>query len=208
MLRNIIWDVDGTLFDTYPAMAGALQTALLDFGVDAPVDWLESLARRSMDHCIASLAQTYALGEADILRTFLEQYGRRSLIEQPPFPGVRAVCEQICAAGGKNVIVTHRRRAGTEGLLAAHDMRDYIAGSITGDDGYPRKPHPAAFEAALETYDLPPAETLTVGDRDIDILAGQAAGLFACLFGPPVDGIAPDLVIGDFSELLMYLARL
>jgi phosphoglycolate phosphatase-like HAD superfamily hydrolase len=38
MFRNIIWDVDGTLFDTYPAIAKAFQVALNDLGKDASLD--------------------------------------------------------------------------------------------------------------------------------------------------------------------------
>jgi len=84
-------------------------------------------------------------------------------------------------------------------------MAHLFSASITGDDGYSRKPDPAAFVAALELCDLPRGETITVGDRDIDILGGQAAGLFACLFGTPSDEVAPDLVIARFDELLLLL---
>jgi phosphoglycolate phosphatase-like HAD superfamily hydrolase len=79
-------------------------------------------------------------------------------------------------------------------------------GAVTHDDGYPRKPDPAAFVAALERHALPREGTMTVGDRDIDILAGQAAGVVTCLFGAPRDDVAPDLIIADFGELLLVLA--
>lgn len=206
MIRNIIWDVDGTLFDTYPTMAAAMRAALADFGVDAPADRLEALARVSVDHCIATVSEAHHLNAEDILDGFIRHYARTGPEDQPPFPGARLVCAAVCAAGGKNVIVTHRRRESTAALLAVHDMAFYFTGSITHDDGYPRKPDPAAFVAALETYGLPRAETMTVGDRDIDILAGQAAGVIACLYGPAVDGLAPDLTIRSFDELLRYLA--
>ena len=44
MYRNLIWDLDGTLFDTYPAIAGAFRTALLGLGCKADVAWVEGLA--------------------------------------------------------------------------------------------------------------------------------------------------------------------
>ncbi len=199
--RNIIWDVDGTLFDTYPAMAAAMQAALAEFGVAAPRDRLEALARVSMDHCIAAVSEASDLDPEAVLEAFIRHYARTRPEDQPPFPGVRAVC----AAGGQNAIVTHRRRASTAALLAVHDMAPFFTGSITHDDGYARKPDPAAFVAAFELCGLPRAETMTIGDREIDILGGQAAGLFACLFGTPSDGLAPDLVIARFDELLPYL---
>jgi HAD superfamily hydrolase (TIGR01549 family) len=205
-IRNLIWDVDGTLFDTYPAMAAAMRATLAELGADVPMERLETLARVSMDHCIETVSEAHRLDAQVILKGFLQHYASISSEDQPPYPGVRDVCEAILSAGGKNVIVTHRRRAATAALLAAHDMERYFADAITYDDGYPRKPDPAAFVAALEQNALLREETMTVGDRDIDILAGQAAGVATCLFGAPRDDVTPDLIIADFSELLRVLA--
>jgi len=206
LFRYIIWDVDGTLFDTYPAMAQAFKAALNDLGQDAPASWIEGLVRRSMDHCLSTLAATYQLPEEAIGQGFDRYYCAIRPEEQRPFPGVVAVCRYICSGGGKNVIVTHRGQEGTLELLTAHQMTEYFAGWLTHQDGYPRKPDPAAFEAALQRYDLKREETMTVGDRAIDILAGQAAGLFSCLFGPEADGVAPDLTVGSFDELYQFIA--
>lgn len=208
MFRNIIWDVDGTLFDTYPSIARAIQAALNDLGHDAPLPWIEELARQSIGHCHTVLAATYHLQADRLERAYGEHFARIRAEENPPFPGVAALCRHICAIGGKNVIVTHRGRDSTLDLLAAHGMARYFSGCITRDDGYPRKPHPAAFEAALEAHDLDPEETLTVGDRGIDILAGQAAGVFSCFYGVEPDSVKADLVIGGFDELHRYLLQL
>jgi HAD superfamily hydrolase (TIGR01509 family) len=205
MFRNIIWDVDGTLFDTYPAIAKAFKTALNDLGKDAPVDWIEALAKQSLGHCVSTLAETCQLNEADIGQAFDEHYDCIQPEEQPPFPGVITVCEYICALGGKNVIVTHRGQAGTDELLAANNMSQYFAGCLTRNDDYPKKPHPAAFVAILKLHNLQPEETMTIGDRDIDILAGQAAGIFTCLLGLKTAGVVADLTISNFSELYAYL---
>jgi phosphoglycolate phosphatase-like HAD superfamily hydrolase len=206
LFRHIIWDVDGTLFDTYPAMAKAFKAALNDLGQDAPAGWIEDLARQSVGHCLSTLAGTYQVPEEAIEQGFDKYYYSITPEEQPPFPGVIAVCRYICSGGGKNVIVTHRGQKGTLELLTAHRMTEYFAGWLTHQDGYPRKPDPAAFEAALQRYDLKRAETMAVGDRAIDILAGQAAGLFSCLFGPDTDGAAADLTVGSFDELYQFIA--
>ena len=205
MIRNVIWDVDGTLFDTYPAIAAAFQSALADLGKDAPLDWIVSLAKQSMGFCETTLAKQFQLTEEEIDRKFDERYAQISYEDQPPFPGVAAICDYICSIGGKNVIVTHRGKEGTAGLLAAHQLNGYFFAAITNADGYPKKPAPAAFDAALRDYGLKRAETIAVGDRDIDILAGQAAGLFTCLFGAEIEGISADLIISNFEELYGYI---
>jgi phosphoglycolate phosphatase-like HAD superfamily hydrolase len=205
MFRNIIWDVDGTLFDTYPAIAKAFRAALNDLGKDATLDWIEGLAKTSLGHCVATLADKYLLNEEDIDQAFGKHYDQTRPEEQPPFPGVVTVCEFICSIGGKNVIVTHRGHKGTQELLAANKMTHFFAGYIARDDGYPKKPHPAAFEAILKAHNLQREETMTVGDRDIDILAGQAVGIFTCLFGPEANAAAADLTVSSYEALYHYL---
>jgi phosphoglycolate phosphatase-like HAD superfamily hydrolase len=205
MLRNIIWDVDGTLFDTYPAIARAFRAAVKDLGSDAPLDWIEGLARISLGNCVTALANQCQRSEEDIAQAFNDYYDHTPPEQQPPFPGVISVCEHICTLGGSNVIVTHRGHESTDELLAAHKMTHYFAGCLARDDGYPRKPDPAAFDAILEMQNMRRQETMAVGDRDIDILAGQAAGLFTCLFGREDDGVAADLTISRFDELHRYL---
>jgi phosphoglycolate phosphatase-like HAD superfamily hydrolase len=205
MFRNIIWDVDGTLFDTYPAIARAFQAGLHDLGEEASLDWVEGLAKLSLSHCVVTLADHYHLKEEQVGEAFEKYYDQVTPEEQPPFPGVITICAYICGIGGKNVIVTHRGLAGTHELLFAHNMTHYFAGCLARENGYPRKPHPAIFEAAIKIHSLPKEETMTVGDRGIDIQAGKAAGLFTCLFGLDADDASPDLTITSFDELYSHL---
>lgn len=205
MFRNIIWDVDGTLFDTYPAIAKAFQLALKDLGKDASLDWIESLAKISLSHCVTTLANQCQLNEEDIGEAFEEHYDHTSPEEQLPFPGVITICEYICSLGGMNGIVTHREHDGTNELLVANKMTHYFTGCLAREDGYPKKPHPAAFEALLKTHNLRREETMAVGDREIDVLAGRATGIFTCLFGLNADRVVADLTICSFDELYRYL---
>jgi phosphoglycolate phosphatase-like HAD superfamily hydrolase len=205
MLRNVIWDVDGTLFDTYPALARAFQAALNDLGRNASLEWIEKLARKSLGHCVSTLAEQSRLTAEDIAERFESHYSRTKPEAQPPFPGVTTICAYVCSIGGKNVIVTHRGKASTGELLAANAMTAYFAGCLTREDGYPKKPDPAAFKAVLNRHDMKREETIAVGDRDIDILAGQAAGVSTCLVGVEIEGISPDLTISSFDELYQHI---
>lgn len=205
MIRNIIWDVDGTLFDTYPAIAGSVKAALKDLGYDAPLDWLTGLTKITLNHCLTTLVAMYPLTKEAILERYEVEYARYELEDQPPMPGVVPICEYICAIGGKNVIVTHRGRDSTVSLLTTHKMVSYFAGWVTHDDGYARKPDPAAFEAAIRLHDLRREETITVGDREIDIEAGHAAGIIACLFDLKATKVKPELTISSFETLYQFL---
>jgi HAD superfamily hydrolase (TIGR01509 family) len=204
-IRHALWDVDGTLFDTYPAISAAFLAALADFGASAPLPEIESLARVELFHCAAELAARFDLDANDLVRAFGEHYAATPPSAEPPFPGVRAVCERI-ARGGVNAIITHRNKESLAELLDAHDMRSLFVEAIARNDGYPRKPDPAAFVAVLQHQHLDPRETLSIGDREIDILAGRAAGTHTCLFGSARVAVPADLTVGDYAELLGWLA--
>ena len=205
MFRNIIWDVDGTLFNTYPAITRAFQAALNDFGKKESPVWIEGLAKTSLGHCAATLADKFKLNKEHIDQAFGKHYKHVRPEDQPPFPGVIAICDYINGIGGKNTIITHRGYESTNELLLANQMKHYFAGCITRDDGYPKKPHPAAFESILKLHKLVREETMTIGDRNIDVLAGQTAGIFTCFFGSKVDGLIADMTISSFDELYCYL---
>jgi len=207
MIRYLIWDVDGTLLDTYPAITEAYGRALRDFGATASPDWIVTLARQSLGHCTATLAQEFGLDPDELGGRFQVHYAALPPAAQPPFPGVADVCAYVCSIGGANFIFTHRGRKSLLALLAAHDLTGYFTDCVTHDDGYPKKPDPAGFEALIQRHALERAETLAIGDRDIDVLAGQAAGVHTCLFGGAATTVAADYSITDYVQLYCLLRK-
>jgi phosphoglycolate phosphatase-like HAD superfamily hydrolase len=205
MIQHLIWDVDGTLFDTYPAIAQSFQAAARDLGAPATYDEVMRLAQVSVDHCVTTLSTTYALPADQLEELFDQHYRAITPEDQPPFAGAAAVCDHIRTRGGLNLIITHRRRAGLDRLLATHRLTDYFADILSHDDAYPRKPDPAAFVALIEKHRLPRVATLGVGDRDIDVLAAQAAGIRAAFFGTNYGAATPDFVFSDYTVLLHQL---
>jgi HAD superfamily hydrolase (TIGR01549 family) len=205
--QHLIWDVDGTLFDTYPAIARSMQAAARDLGAPVAYDEVMRLVLVTVDHCVTTLTATYALAADQLEELFDQRYRTITPEDQPPFAGAEAVCKYIRSRGGLNLIVTHRRRLGLDRLLATHRLTDYFADILSHDDAYPRKPDPAAFIALIEKHQLPRAATLGVGDRDIDILAAQASGIRAAFFGTNTGATAPDFTFTDFTQLLHYVEQ-
>ena len=201
MIRHLIWDVDGTLFDTYPAIVGSLLAAAVDLGAPATYEETHDLALVSIDHCLGTLAATYDLSLDLLGADFDRRYQEVPPADQPPFDGAAEVCQLIRSRGGLNLIVTHRRRAGLDRLLTTHGLTDLFTDIISHDDGYPRKPDPAAFRTLIERHRLPRDESLAVGDRDLDILAAHAAGLPSAHFGTNPITTTPDVVLPDFGTL-------
>lgn len=202
---NLIWDAGGTLFDTYPAVVEACRVALRGFGQDAPSEWVMALCRQTTSHGLRTLATTYRLNEDLFKQQFRQTYDDIDAQYQPPFPGVERICAAVCERGGRNFVVTHRSRASLEALLDAHAMARFFTDCIAKEDPYPRKPDPAAYNALIARYSLDRARCLTIGDRDIDIVAGQRAGIRTCFFGTEPCQAQADLEVTDFEVLYRWL---
>lgn len=207
MIRNFIWDADGTLFDTYPAITRAMCRAVADFGADVPAERVHALVNVSFGHCARTLGEEIGVESEDILDRFREILPTLPLTLQPPFPGVLELCHYALDHGGKNCIVTHRGRASLTRLLVTHGMEDLFAELAAGDDGYPRKPDPAAFNAVIDHQGLIREETLAIGDRELDTRGAQAAGLRTCFFGENPYDVEPDVEVQDYGALLTWVLR-
>ena len=153
MIRNLIWDVDGTLFGTYPAIVRSYLEALGERGVSESAGHVDALARQGLSKCTHVLAVQYGLAEEALAKRFGELSRSTSKKSQPPFDGVRQVCRSVVDGGGVNAIATHRARASTEELLVTHGMRELFTEIVAGDEGFPKKPSPAMLLAILERCD-------------------------------------------------------
>jgi phosphoglycolate phosphatase-like HAD superfamily hydrolase len=206
MLRNIIWDVDGTLLNTYPDITLAFLNVLRAHGRWMHDEAVYDLARVGLSHCADMLSVITDLARDKIEQGFREVYGAMSLDGQGPFEGAVEVCRAVLARGGVNVIVTHRGAGSTRALLGHHRLESLFSAIVSADDGFPKKPDPAAFRAVMRQASLEPASTLAIGDRGIDILAGRAVGLYTVLFGGARAEVEPDLGISFYEKLIPALA--
>jgi HAD superfamily hydrolase (TIGR01509 family) len=205
MIPNLIWDLDGTLFDTYPSIVEAFRQAIRAHGQAAGPARVESLCKVGLAYCSQQLANDFGLDGQALEDEFAALYAAIPKGAQPPFQGVYSVCESIVSRGGTNSIATHRRRSSTLELLSIHGLAHLFAEIVTADDGLPKKPDPAAFLRILGRLSLDPAATAAIGDREIDVIAGKAAGLSTCLFRGDAGLTQADFVFDDYADLLRHL---
>ncbi len=207
MIRYLIWDADGTLFNTYPAIAKAMEIALEELGGRAPFERIDRLCKVSFSHCIATLSEEFGLDAERFNALFYERYGALPAEDQAPFPGAVALCDYVRSLGGDNFVLTHRGRTSLYRLLSTHGIGDYFPDCVAGDDGFPRKPDPAAFNALIERNDLPREQTLAIGDRELDLLAAHRAGVRACFFGSNPHEEEAEFEVVDYVALLNQIGR-
>lgn len=209
-VRYLVWDAGGTLFDTYPAVVEAAHGVLQRHGIEASRAWLLEIFREATSHALDTMAARYELARAPLEDAYRAAYAEMDAELQPPFPYVRRVCDCVRERGGENFIVTHRDRPSLDRLLHAHDMTAYFTDIITKEDPYPRKPDPTSLEALAARHSLPPAACMVIGDRELDIQAGQRAGMRTCFFShapAPSDArtLTADLEITSYKELFQWL---
>ncbi|WP_182353428.1 HAD-IA family hydrolase [Flaviflexus huanghaiensis] len=190
-MTSILWDMGGTLFDTYPYVDSAFQRVTADGGHEVAADEIGKLTRVSRTHAIDELSRRTGIPVA----AFEDSYElvKKGWVSDPaPLMDGAEELVQACRHGrGKNIIVTHRDRDSAEQLVASANVTfDDI---ISTSDGYPRKPDPAMIIAALERNSLLPEDCIAIGDREIDCEAALAAGVTPVL-------LVSDAVTGTESE--------
>ena len=207
MIRNILWDVDGTLFDTYPAVTYAYSKTLNGMGYSIPLNVIDRLVRTSFNDLVEMLRQRFKLNPYLVHTKFAEPYLNISPANQPPFPGAQEVCEFIHQNNGLNITISHRNPESVHQLLEAHNFSSLVDGIYSPTQGWPEKPDPTMFLMAINKHSLKSCETLCIGDRECDILAGKMAGIRTCQFGKSTSSLVADLQINDYRSLLDFLEK-
>ena len=208
MIRYLIWDADGALFDTYPAIADAMHQALVALGGQAPRERVARLCKVSFGHCVKTLSEEQDLDPDAYRDKFNAFYATIPLTAQPPFPGARALCNYICCKmEGANFILTHCGRDSLEALIRLHDLEMLITDAVTADDDFPRKPDPAGLNALIARHHIPREAALLIGDRELDILAAHAADMRSCFFGDNPHNEPATFEVTDFAALLRIIQK-
>ncbi len=207
-MRHIIWDMGGTLIDTYPEVVRALSRAA--YGDTGPSHLREigALTQYSIAHAIESLSVSREVPRTDLERAYEELKTRWRTRPAPVMDGARELIARVWEKGGLNLVATHRDRASATMLVTVLglDLDDMVC----APDGLARKPSPEMNLLLARRHGLDPAQVLCVGDRPIDAVAAANAGMSAALLVSPgtvltlrdaVDGTA---VVADLRDLIPF----
>lgn len=216
-IRTVLFDLDGTLLDTAPDLAYALNETLREFG-EEPLPY--ATIRPVVSHGgIALIKLGFGLGPEDEgyvprRQRLLEIYRTNIARATRPFAGMDEVLETLERQGLNWGVVTNKPAWLTEPLLKALGLYDRAATIVSGDTLAERKPHPAPMLHACEFVGSHPQECLYVGDAKRDIEAGRNAGMHTmiALFGYIGDEDDPrqwgaDTLVETPDGILDWLAR-
>lgn len=196
----VLFDLDGTLIDTAPDMAAALNELLSAEGRE-PLPFAD--IRPHVSHGAAGLLRLgFGLegdsAEISRLRTsFLDRYQANLAGASRPFPGIAELLQRIEDEGHAWGVVTNKPGWLTEPLLRLLGLDTRAAVIVSGDTLEQRKPDPAPLLHACNQTGHAPARCVYVGDAERDVAAGIAAGMdtFVALYGY----LGPDDRPGDWG---------
>ena len=185
-IRTVLFDLDGTLLDTAPDLAFALNEVLkLE---SRPAFSLAELRPLVSHGARALLEHAYGMGPGDDgyeerRQRLLDIYRANLARETRPFHGIP---ELLNAVEGRRMnwgVVTNKPAWLTEPLLAELLLLERAACVICGDTIEHSKPHPAPMLLACEQAGSDASECLYVGDAERDIEAGRNAGMATLIAG-------------------------
>ena len=182
--ENYIWDLGGTLLDNYESSSHAFSATLWSMA--------ERVVLRTDVYDALKVSTAYAVEKfASDLPGFLEEYKKLEAeeLEKPIlFSGAKKVLTSLSVNGKKNFMISHRNHQVLT-ILSAAEIGSYFTEVVTADNGFKRKPAPESINYLLSKYKLNPKKTVMIGDRSLDIEAGNAAGVETIYFDSSNDSI-------------------
>lgn len=203
-LRAVIWDVDGTLLDSYGVIVSSLHSAYSELGVELDREEIRRgvIAASVNDH-IRLMEGLMGIPAGDI-RAIYDREAERQKADIPPMPHAAEILRLIAERGVKSFIFTHRG-ASTGFVLKNTGLYGFFEEIITAKSGFARKPDPAAIEYLIAKYGLTRAQTAYVGDRAIDMECAKNARVQGVLYLPQGSPAAPtgseSHIVHDLMEI-------
>jgi phosphoglycolate phosphatase len=208
----IVWDLDGTLVDSAPDLASALNTVLDKRGfftlsiteVRAMIgNGVPKLVERGFN-AVGVRPDAEQLDE--LVAIFVKEYKSCATDQTRPYPQVVETLQAIHAMNIPMGVCTNKPEAFTRQILEGLGLEGYFSSVVGGDTTSTRKPDPQPVLACLRGLVSEPALSLMIGDSIHDVHAAHAAGVTIAVVpwgyrSAPVDELGADFVLHELAGL-------
>lgn len=200
-MTAFIWDLDGTLLDSYPAILDGLEETYEQFGLSFDREGVRQfILQHSVKDLLAKVALEQGLDAAD-----LEAVRAASLREKNAqvalMAGAREVLDWTREKGIANFIYTHKGD-NTFAILESLGLSAYFQEVLTSQSDFARKPDPEALNYLVDKYDLDKSNTYYIGDRLLDAQSAIAAEIGS--FNLTIRDLPGNQFIQDLLELKYF----
>ena len=215
---TVVCDLDGTLVDSAPDLAGALNTVLSEQGIpEVPYEDIRLLvgegALALVRRAIARSGRPEPRDLARLHARFLDVYGARLTRESRTYPGVPETLGALARRGHPLAVCTNKPEALARRMLDELGLDCFGEAVVGGDTFCYRKPDSRALEAAVEKAGGALGRSLLIGDSRTDVETARNAGVPAILvtYGyrtDSVEALSPDFVVDEFAAAAGLIRRL
>ncbi len=171
-MADVLFDFDGTLFDTYEGVSRCVNFALKALGKNMLED---SVLRRFLGPPIPMSFREYAgLGGEDVEKAtalFRAEYAERGLYESRPYDGIKELLARLKARGVRTAIASSKPQFAIETLLKRNGMEE-LFDKVVGVDGVRQSPDKSDILLAAASE----KNAVMVGDRLYDMAAAKSCG--------------------------------
>lgn len=209
----LVFDWDGTLFDSTGAIVRALQAACRDMDLQEPSDEQAShVIGLGLSDALLHIAPGLA---EERLPALIERYRHHYLSADHDielFEGVSELIETLHSAGFQLAVATGKSRKGLDRALARSGLGRFFSSSRCADECF-SKPHPQMLEELMDEFVVAKDRTLMIGDTTHDMQMAVNAGVagLAVSYGAhPAEsliGLGPLACVSDVAELSQWLNR-
>lgn len=176
--KHIIWDFDGTLFDTYGEISKVIEQVLIKKGLLEDYSLIANNLHKSLSHTLKFLSEKHNLNYEKLVSDFMEAEEKMNVQKALPFEGVSQIIEKV---EGYNFIVTNRG-ASIFRFLEAKDYLKHFKEVLYRDSGFLLKPSSETVDYLVNKYKLDKKQILFIGDRDIDIECANNSKIDSCYY--------------------------
>ena len=199
-----IWDLDGTLLDSYDVIVTSLKTIYLEQGIELDEkEILKEVISESVASFIAKMEREHGINFEDLREHYIE-ISRTKIMTIKAIKHAKELLTYLNSHGVSNYVYTHRGIT-TETILKNIDLYDEFIEIVTNLNHFKRKPDPEGLNYLVNKYHLDKDDTYYVGDRIIDIECASNAGIKSILYLPEPYIISPSgkesYVINDLLEI-------
>ena len=208
--KAVIFDLDGTLIDSAPDIAAALNEVLGRRDLAPfPLERVKEMIGAGIPTLIRRALEAHGVEPHDIqplVTDMIGVYAQRATALTVLFDGAENELKRLRASGVKLAICTNKNQDITDIIVRDLGVAQYFASVVGVRPGGSRKPDPAFLQIALDELGVGAGDAVLVGDSGADASVAKAVGMPVVLvsFGyshTPLEELEPDAIIAAFSEL-------